>query len=169
VALGLPAEATEADVEAALGKATVTAAVAEAAEGAAPAAPAAAPAAPAAAPAPAPAAAPAAPVALSGGPETVVLSAAVWAETEAQLKTLSEEAAIRRRKETLDVALSAGRISPAEIKTWATALETNEAGTVTLLSSLPARYSTVEVGLSDGGSTLTDEAELEKLADEAGI
>lgn len=167
--LGLPADATEADVEAALAKATVEAAPAEDAGAGAPAAPAA----PATAPAPAAGtpAAPAAGQALSeGGPRVIQLSETVWNETTSRLSDLEKETAERRRKETLEVALSAGRISPAEVAQWEKSLIEAEGPTVALLSSLPARYSTVEIGLSDGTpAPETDEAELLKLAEAAGI
>ncbi|QKY79772.1 scaffolding protein [Arthrobacter phage Bumble] len=170
--LGLAAEATEADVEAALAKANLTSAPAEGE-----AAPEGTPAAPAGTPAPAAAATPApgtpgapAPVALSEGVRVIQLSEDVWNSTQTALSTLQKDAAERRRKETLDVALSAGRITPAESPAWEKALAENEDATVALLSSLPARYSTVEVGLSDGGpAPEADEAELEKLAIAAGL
>ncbi|UKH48293.1 scaffolding protein [Arthrobacter phage Lilmac1015] len=164
--LGLPADATEEQVEAALTAAKVEAASADGAG-----TPPAAPAAPAEGQAPAAPAAPAPTTNLSeGGPKVIQLSETVWGETTSRLAELEKESADRRRKETISVALSAGRISPAEVGQWEKALAESEAPTVALLASLPARYSTVEVGLSDGTpAPEADEAELERLAEEAGI
>lgn len=175
--LGLPADATDETVEAALTAANVTAAPADGTP-AAPQTPNPAPV-PAATPAPGavtpaaadPAAAPAAPAAPAlSAPGTVTVSAVVFAEMQEDLKALSASSKVDRDRRNLDAALSAGRISPAEEAVWAKNLHDSEAATLAILSALPARYSTAEIGLSAAPAPTVDiEAELLRLADEAGI
>ncbi|WP_020393453.1 hypothetical protein [Kribbella catacumbae] len=91
-----------------------------------------------------------APVASEGAPATVTLSAGQLAALQAQAKAgddAAKELARQRRDGIVKTALSEGRITVDESKTWRTQLDTNEAGTVSLLSSLAAgRVPTTEIG-----------------------
>ncbi|UGL61892.1 scaffolding protein [Arthrobacter phage EastWest] len=176
--LGLAADATDADVEAALEAATITPAAAENEndgdkdgekdddKGAAPAG--------AAAPAgtdgaAAPAAGEAGKQELSAG-QIVQLSAAQYSDMTTKLSALEEKEAKRDRADTLRFALSTGRIAPAEEKHWEKQLTRDFEGTKTLLSSLQPRFSTVELGGDDARNREASDLEaLEKAAEAAGI
>lgn len=177
--LGLAADATDAEVEAALEAAQLTApagepdnrtdeqkqADADAAAAAAAAAPAGTPAAPAAVPAPT--AAPAG-TQLSGG--TVAVSAVQFSEMRTELETLKAAAQKRDREEVITLALSSGRIAPAEQKHWEAQLTRDHEGTALLLSSLQPRFSTVELGAATAREqTASSDDELNKLAEAAGL
>lgn len=93
-------------------------------------------------------------------PDTVQVSRAVWDEVQADLRHLKADAAKRHRAEVMDAALSEGRIVPAEREKWETALSAAPEATETLLSQLPARVSTVETGadtaLSSGAEDIDE-------------
>lgn len=78
-------------------------------------------------------------------PELVQLSAGTYAE----LTALAEESRANRRNKALDDAIRTGRISPAERAAFAAQMETNEAGTITLLGALSPRFAVAELG-NDG-------------------
>lgn len=162
--LGLPDDATDEQVEAAL----------EAAELAAPAGdPAPAEPAPAAAPAAeaAPAPAPETPAAQLGEGQTVTVSAVVFGEMQAQLASLTEASAADRKKKALDNAILSGRISPAERVAFAATLDKDEAAGVALLSALAPRYPvSIELGADHApNADASETAELDRLAAEAGL
>jgi hypothetical protein len=103
-------------------------------------APAPAPAEPAPAPQPAPAPAP------QPASPTVTVDAASFAQLQADaaagaqaLKILEDQ----KREDTLNAALSGGRIHPASVEQWRQSYDANPAQTVALLSSLPQVFSTV--------------------------
>jgi phage I-like protein len=76
----------------------------------------------------------------------------------------------RDRDEVITLALSSGRIAPAEQKHWEAQLTRDHEGTALLLSSLQPRFSTVELGAATARehAASTDD-ELNKLAEAAGL
>lgn len=172
--LGLPDDATDEQVEAALEAAEITAAPAgDPAPAPNPADAATAGTTPEGqAPAPAPAApAPAPSVELGeGAPATVTVSAIQFAAMQEQLESLTASAAADRKVKALDSAIASGRIAPAERVQFAAVLDANEEAGVKLLNSLQPRFSTIELGAdhaphADG----TADDELLAAAEAAGI
>jgi hypothetical protein len=164
--LGLPEDATEADVTAAVAKAAGNDPKPEAEP--APAEPA--PAAPAAAPAPAPAAEPAPGVELGeGAPATVVVSAVQFAAMQEQLASLTQSAAADRKAKALDDAIATGRISPAERVQFAAVLDANEEAGTKLLTSLAPRVAVIELGADHAPNADADIDDLERQAIAAGL
>lgn len=106
----------------------------------------------------------------AGTPGTVTLSAVRFSEMEAQLATLTKSDKEDRIAKQIGMALSSGRISPAEREGWEKALLDNEQTTTVLLSSLQPRFSTIELG-GDDAQVLGDDylAKLEAAAEAAGI
>jgi hypothetical protein len=90
------------------------------------------------------------PAPADGTPATVTLSQGQLDQLLAQAKAgedAATELARQRRDKIVATALSEGRITPAEQKTWRDELDKNEAGTVTLLSSLAkGRVPVTEIG-----------------------
>jgi hypothetical protein len=145
--LGLPATATDAEIEAALEAAELAAPKADAdqdadkgdqgdkstsGEGDKDGAP----------------AAPAAPEGdkLSQGPATVTVSKVQWDEMNETLKGLVAKDQAATRKATIEEALSAGKISPAEVGHYEALLSAAPEQGRVLLSSLAPRYSTSPIG-----------------------
>lgn len=75
-------------------------------------------------------------------PELVTLSAGTHAELLEAARIVRED----RRNNALDTAIRQGRISPAERAAFAAQMETNEAGTITLLGQLAPRFAVSEFG-----------------------
>lgn len=102
--------------------------------------------------------------------QVVEMSAVQLSEMQSEIADLRKDAAKRRISETLTVALSEGKIAPAERAHWLGALEKNEEGTTALLKNLQPRFSTVELGADTAPAATADaEAALLKQAEEAGI
>jgi hypothetical protein len=170
----LPADATDEQVEAALEAAQFVApaeqpdtrtdeqkaADAAAAAAAAAAAPTGTPAAPAAAAAPAG-------TQLSG---VVEVSAVQFSEMRDELSALKAKDSARERADILSLALSSGRIAPAEQPEWEKQLLRDQEGTAALLSKLQPRFSTVELGAATAHQlAASNHDELDKLAEAAGL
>ena len=82
-------------------------------------------------------------------PELVTLSAATWAQVQADAaagREAAEALAVQRRNDTLAQAVREGRIAPNEQPAWLGALQRDEQGTVALLGALAPRFGTVELG-----------------------
>lgn len=75
-------------------------------------------------------------------PQLVTLSAATYTELTEAAATIREQ----RRNTALDDAIRTGRIAPAERSAFAAQMETNEAGTITLLGQLAPRFAVTELG-----------------------
>ena len=175
--LGLPDDATDEQVEAALEAAEITAAPAgDPAPAPNPADAATAGTTPEGqAPAPAPVtpetpAAPAAGTQLAEAPATVTVSAVQFAAMQETLASLEAERTADRKNKALDGAIASGRIAPAERVAFAASYDKNPEATETLLSSLAPRFSTIELGAdhaphADG----TADDELLAAAEAAGI
>jgi hypothetical protein len=98
--------------------------------------------------------------ALSG--QVVTLSAGTLAQLQADAaagRAAAEHLAAARRTETLDAAIRAGRIAPSERAAFSAAMDRDEEGTTTLLSSLAPRYGTTELGTNTGDAALSDAAD----------
>lgn len=92
---------------------------------------------------------------------TVTVPRATWEALQQQVQSLSAAETRRENDRLLEVALSEGRITPAELAGWRAGLEDsrNRPGTVALLSALPQRVATVELG---DGTAAPDNTEMEK-------
>lgn len=160
--LGLPEDATEADVTAAVAKAAGNDPKPEGEQPPAEPVPAAEPAAPAAEPAPG--------VELGeGAPATVVVSAVQFAAMQEQLATLTQSAAADRKAKALDDAIATGRISPAERVQFAAVLDANEEAGTKLLTSLAPRVAVIELGADHAPNADADLDDLERQAIAAGL
>lgn len=86
------------------------------------------------------------PEAQLSAPATVTVSKAVFDEMQATLNRLDSEAQARRRTAVIETALSEGRIVPAERAQWETALLSAPEATENLIQALPARVNVTETG-----------------------
>lgn len=102
------------------------------------------------------------PTAASGQePQTVVLSQASFAEMQdtirkqgAELAEIKADRDKKRRDEAIQTALSSGRIHPRDKDQWRKQIDENEAGTLSLLSSLQPVINTREIGSQLAGNAV---------------
>lgn len=166
--LGLPETATDAEVEAALEAAELSAPAGE--QGTEDNKGEQAPAGEATAPAAGEGQAPAAGTQLSeGAPGTVTVSAVVFGEMQAQLAALTTESAAARKAKALDDAIATGRITPAERVQFAAVLDANEEAGVNLLKGLAPRVAVIELGADHAPNADADLEDLERQAIAAGL
>lgn len=104
-----------------------------------------------------------------GEGDVVTVSAVQFSEMQSTLAELTKNAAEKRRADALSLALSAGKIAPAEKAKWENALVKNEAATIELLDGLQPRFSTIELGADTAPAASGDDDELLKLAEAQGI
>ena len=110
--------------------------------------------------------------ALSGteGAQMVTMTVEQFEAMNVQLSGLVAKDQATDREETLRVALGAGKISPAEVKEWRKALVDSPESTKALLSGIPARFGTVELGSAAAEVASPDDIDaIEKAAIAAGM
>jgi len=112
--------------------------------------------------------------------EPQLATAALSAGDVAEFTRLAQESRDRRRRDALDDAIRAGRITPAERAHFAAQLEKGgevEASTITLLGQMAPRFATTELGddraanaeLSESQASAYDEFELQTFPDLARV
>lgn len=80
--------------------------------------------------------------------QTITLSAGVWTETQSQLRELLTEKRDRQKAQTFDLALSAGKITPAEREAWEKDYDENPNLVARQLDRMPSKIALSEIGSS---------------------
>ncbi|KWW97408.1 hypothetical protein LI90_4380 (plasmid) [Carbonactinospora thermoautotrophica] len=108
-----------------------------------------------------------------GGLQVVTLSAAAFAELQAQAQAGAQaaaEIARQRRDQIITTALSEGRITPAEQQAWRQALDRDEEGTTALLNALQPRFPVTALGSdAPGQAGAADDAAWDEFTKSLGL
>lgn len=107
-------------------------------------------------------------IAASGTDGVVSVSQLTFSGMQTRLSELEKGAATRRKDDVVTLAMSEGRIAPAEEKAWRERLDQDEKLTSSIMLSLAPRFATFELG-DDRAANANDDEELAKQAEAAGI